>query len=176
MEGSVTEMHLTDDQIQEHLDGTSKLPASDLAHMESCPACRQAFEAYHLLFAELATVKEPEPSTAFADTVMQRLLMVSPAPDKVPFRWSGVAIAAAGWVMFAVAAVLTVILVDPEFVHKVTVGMRASIQAFEVALLSSAGSISTELNIKPLMLLFSVLTFSGVALLDRMIIILKRLP
>lgn len=174
MEGSVTEMHLADDQIQEHLDGRRKLPASDLAHPESCPACRQAFEAYRLLFADLATFKQPELSATFADTVMRRLLIVSPAPDRIPSRWSGVAITAAGWAMFAVAAVLTLTLADPEFVQKVTVGMRASIQSVEAALRNSAGSVTSELNTKPLMLLFSVLTFTGVALLDRVIIRLRR--
>ncbi len=76
--------------------------------------------------------------------------------------------------MFAVAAVLTLTLADPEFVQKVTVGMRASIQSVEAALRNSAGSVTSELNTKPLMLLFSVLTFTGVALLDRVIIRLRR--
>ena len=62
-------MHLSDEKIQEYLDGL--IPPDDpvQVHLENCPVCRQKLEHYRSLFGALDSQSEIFLSNDFADRV-----------------------------------------------------------------------------------------------------------
>jgi anti-sigma factor RsiW len=69
----VNAIHLTDEQLQAYLDGTLADADAVELHLETCPACRQALEAYRQLYVAIEEEAAPELSPDFVDRVMARL-------------------------------------------------------------------------------------------------------
>jgi len=80
-------MHLTSEQIQEFLDRglTPKEEAEVREHLSVCPLCLSEKEAWSLVFSELGSLSEFEPSPALSQQVMARL----PAREPVGARGRG---------------------------------------------------------------------------------------
>jgi hypothetical protein len=67
--------HLTDQEIQEYLDGNLSPREASLAekHIESCVFCQECFDRYQSLYAELKREEGFELSNDFAKSVVSRL-------------------------------------------------------------------------------------------------------
>lgn len=76
--------HLTDEEIQEYLDGS--LPPENVllsqTHLEICPFCRESLRQYQRLYVDLAGDEDFELSRDFAKSVTSKL----PAMANVPSR------------------------------------------------------------------------------------------
>ena len=77
--------HLTSEQIQEFLDqGLTPMEEAQVReHLSVCPGCRSEAEAWNVLFAELGSLPELEPGTAFS----QRVLGELPVPAQDARGW-----------------------------------------------------------------------------------------
>ncbi len=79
--------HLTEEQIQEYLDGSGDSDMKSLAaHLYLCPGCRKLYEEYQKLYLGLAKTEIPELSPGFPQKVMTKITSVRPEPEK-PSVW-----------------------------------------------------------------------------------------
>jgi len=75
--------HLTEEQIQAFLDGSSDQDSKSLAlHLYFCPDCRRTYEEYQKLYMGLAKAEIPDLPASFAEKVMSRIDSVNPEPEK----------------------------------------------------------------------------------------------
>jgi anti-sigma factor RsiW len=79
--------HLNDDQILEFLDGN--LPATEVTsieeHLEKCPACREAFKQYQILYKGLSRDEGFVLSKNFAKSVVSRIEAVPQEKPHINF-------------------------------------------------------------------------------------------
>ena len=71
--------HLTSEQIQEFLDRRLSQDEEALVqeHLSACPHCLAEVEAWNLVFSDLGSLEELEPSPAFSEGILSQL----PAPE-----------------------------------------------------------------------------------------------
>jgi hypothetical protein len=76
--------HLTDDDIQEYLDGnlSEEKTLSIQNHLKTCPTCRDALKQYQDLYVGLQDDKKFELSRGFAKSVLKKLPAESEARSK----------------------------------------------------------------------------------------------
>lgn len=56
------------------------------AHLDGCARCRSELEAWSLVFADLATLRDLGPAPGFAERVMEQVELPAPAPRRVVDR------------------------------------------------------------------------------------------
>lgn len=155
--------HLTDEQIQDYLDGKPSLSKSSLEeHLNTCAACSKTWGHYQNLYSELKREPGFKLSPNFAGTVITRIPQVAQA--RARFKFSDVFIGSVG-----IAAVLGVMIffidfsVITEFVTKFSFSsIKADLQGWLKNSLSS-------LNGGVLLIGSSVLTLLVTATLDRLL-------
>jgi len=75
--------HLTEEQIQEYLDGSGNQDNKALAtHLYLCAECRKLYEEYQRLYLGLAKTEIPELSPGFSGRVMAGIESESPEPER----------------------------------------------------------------------------------------------
>ena len=78
-------MHLQEEALQD----LAFLPeaewsAADQAHLQACDTCREALEAYQLIYAGLSDQADPEFSASFEADIIARLPELAPSAEPVP--------------------------------------------------------------------------------------------
>ena len=104
--------HLSDEQLNEFLDGALPAAALDAArlHLDGCGECQARLRAYEVVFASLSELPESPPGTDLAVSVMQAIGRARQAGATRPRRWlrlalAGQSAAALSLVAFAVPSV-----------------------------------------------------------------------
>ncbi len=69
----MTDRHLTEEQLQDYLDGALAESDPVIRHLDDCPRCRQALQSYRRLYDALELEPARELSPDFADKVVARL-------------------------------------------------------------------------------------------------------
>lgn len=86
-------LHLDDETLQALAAGRSDAAAR--AHLDGCPRCAEALDAYRVLFADLGALEDPAPDATFAAEVMARIdAAAAAAPARR--RWAPLAATLAG--------------------------------------------------------------------------------
>ena len=161
--------HLTDNQIQDILDGN--LAPSDplMAHLDECPRCRQALENYKLLCISLGDDLAPGLSPDFANKVMAQLPpQTAPADPEGPPRF----VIPDRMVVFATLAALlatAIYFLKPSVLAKLVGSWKPEINPADSQLMSRFGDFMSTLNISPGFLAMVVLTIVAIGLLDQII-------
>lgn len=99
--------HLTDEQLQDYLDGNTDKNSTVNVHLDSCPQCQKALHDYRALFTGLDTEPAFPLSADFADSVMDRLPDIefvpaeetSPVHDRIVL-FAGIALMLAAGIYF----------------------------------------------------------------------------
>ena len=78
-------MHFTEEALQD----LAFLPeaewnASDKAHLQACDACREALEAYQLIYTGLSDQADPEFSASFEANIIAQIPELAPSAEPVP--------------------------------------------------------------------------------------------
>ncbi len=165
----MSQAHLNDDQLQEYLDGYI-VPGDPLAdHLLHCPRCQKALSVYEGLYSALKQEPDCKLSPGFADTVMDRLPTIEPAVEtstenRFYFKDSLVMFLAAAAVIAA-----AIYFISPELLLKPFSSLSVPSSMPENKMLDDAGGFLSQLNISSLTIIFVVLTFAGIGIVDRII-------
>lgn len=164
--------HLTDDEIQDHLDGN--LPAKNRfiqEHLKTCQFCQKAVAEYKSLYLELKDEKGFKLSRNFAQSVISRI----PKQPAAKSRFSYVE--ALLVVLGIVAAGFTTIhLVDfRPLIQRITALPLPHFE-FVSAFFGSVTSLLQGLNINSSLIIFSALTLLIIKALDYIILHPKEKP
>jgi hypothetical protein len=119
----MTSLHLSERALQEAAELASLLPASQVAHLRSCPLCQGRVATYQHLLTAVAHLPPPTFSFDLSASVLAQLPRASPA---FPWVLSGVAALVLG-VVIAFLALFGGLLV-PVFQRLVT-GLGAELVA-----------------------------------------------
>jgi anti-sigma factor RsiW len=165
----VNQEHLTDEQLQDYLDGNISKSEPIAVHLENCPGCQQALRLYEGLRLGLEKEMATDLAPDFADAVMDRLpeklpTMVTTTPGRFQIRDS---------LVFFIAAVALIstglYFVGADSLLNLFSGGVSSPQISENRLLTDVGSYLSDLNISTMTILFAVLSFAGIGIIDRVI-------
>jgi len=158
--------HLTDEILQNILDGN--VPKSDptYLHLENCPHCQKTMEQYKTMCALLSEEVEDNLSPGFADSVMARLPEILPQRQKQPARQLTGIFAFAGLAMIIASLIY---FIKPEILIKTTGGLASSSSQTGNQLLGLLDGFCNALHISPLTLLFTILTIVAIGMVDRVI-------
>lgn len=165
----MTASHLTDQHLQDYLDGL--LPESNpvALHLQTCPRCQKALETYRLIYAELQTDTVPDLSPNFADAVMARLPQISPDSDAEPigrFRlrdsyvmFVAALVAIAAGIYFILPIIPGSVPAEPSFISHFSNNAYVKIVADFFANFSLSG----------ISVIFILLSLTGIAVIDRLV-------
>lgn len=165
----MSQRHLNDDQLQDYLDGYI-VPGEPLAdHLLHCPRCQRALSVYESLYSALKQEPESKLSPGFADAVMNRLPehvpVVEPAPESRFYLKDSL-------IMFFAAAVViaaSIYFITPDLFTKAFAGLSVPTSMPDNRIMDDAGSFLSQLNISTLSIIFVVLTFVGIGVVDKII-------
>lgn len=110
-------MHLTDEQLNEYLDGESRESVQIELHLASCVDCAARLEALEVLFTEIESLVEVTLSKSLTVPVMSEIYKPAPLPPSLNLAL----------VLQAVLAVVAVIIAAP-FVVQFASSYTSSIQ------------------------------------------------
>lgn len=170
----MNEIHITDEQLQAYLDGTLAKTDAMEAHLASCPHCRQALEVYRQLYTAIEEEAAPELSPDFADRVMARLPESEIAADAEEFV-RGFRLRDS---LVFIVAFIAVISAAMYFLNPVT--LFRSVEDVSAPSLADNTYLSaflkdlSGLHLDGSIVLFTVLTFLGIALIDRVLVHRRR--
>jgi anti-sigma factor RsiW len=170
----VNEIHATDEQLQAYLDGT--LAETDVveAHLASCPHCRQALEVYRQLYTAIEKEAAPELSPDFADRVLARLPESENIADAEEFaRGFRLRDSLVFIVAFIAAISGAVYFLKPMTLFRSVENVSTPSLADNTYLSAFLKDLS-GLHLDVSIILFTVLTFIGIALFDRVLVHRRR--
>ncbi len=78
----MNEYHLTDNEVQEYLDGTTPLSKFAEAHLEKCPTCISSVQAYRSLYEQIKSSDAQVIPDGFPDRVMEQVTVASAGKHK----------------------------------------------------------------------------------------------
>lgn len=157
----MNEKHLSDDQLQDYLDGNATTADFFKTHIESCSRCREALAAYQSLYEML---KEETPvflPENFADRIMPQL------PDGTSRRFAFDRLISVVFIG-TIAATAFYFLALSEWLRGIPIWSGLLDTAGSRGSVISHSSI-TLLNFDPLLLLSVVLTLISIGLIDHMV-------
>jgi hypothetical protein len=159
--------HLTDEEIQEYLDG-SLSPENELlfeTHLKICPHCQESLKQYQSLYAGLANDEGFDLPKSFAKSVISRL----PEEAKVKFRfnYANVILTILGII---IAVGITFYYVDLKPLGRVISNIFVPQYEFGSGLIVSIKSSLVNLNGSLSLLAFAGLTLLIIAALDRTLV------
>lgn len=151
--------HLSDEHIQEFLDGRAYDSAPLCRHLDACPSCRRAADEYRVLFGLLAAEPVYSPASDLVDCVLGKL------PEQRGFFTPLVR-------RFLIAAAAACVVVTPFFFIDARPllaslkGLAPAYTAAVSALFEPARIVLQRLNGNAPLLLFAALTFGFAAVAD----------
>jgi len=159
--------HLTDEEIQEYLDGN--LSPQDVSlfetHLKSCPHCHESLRQYQSLYAGLASDEGFKLSESFAKSVISKLSVeVKP---KSRFNYANVFLTILGIV---IALGITFYYVDLKSLGQAISRVLIPQYEFGSTFVASVKSFLMGLNGNLSLLAFAGLTLLIIAALDRVLV------
>lgn len=162
--------HLNDNQLQDFLDGNITETDPVAVHLETCPGCQKALAAYRGLYSAL----ENDPGIAlapdFAEAVISRL------PEKHPVEVPQQAVSRFhirdSMVMFIAAAAViaaAIYFISPDLLLKPFTSMPSAPSVSDSRIAQDVNGFLSRLNISYVMIVFTVMTFAGIGIVDRII-------
>jgi hypothetical protein len=164
----VSQAHLNDNQLQDYLDGNIKAGDPAVIHLETCPQCQKALAVYRGLYSVIEKTPEPQLAPDFAEAVMQRLPQKYPVT--APAENGGFRIKDS-LIMFIAAAVMIaagIYFIRPDLWLKSFSGLTAP-RIPQSQLLNDTTGFLSQINVSYLTIIFIVLTFAGIAIVDHII-------
>lgn len=165
--------HLTDDQLQQLLDGSLSNGKTIASHLGECAECQSALDSYKALYAGLKEEIDFSLSADFADSVIEKIpeLTDSPASPATIFKISD------GVIGFATIAALVAAAI--YFLDLLAIGTATRLWSIETfasatAILSVVKQFLSGFGLSPLMVLFAIVTISAIAIIDRIVVTMKR--
>lgn len=165
----MNEIHLTDDQLQAYLDGTLAETDAVEVHFASCPHCRQALEVYRQLYAAIEEEAAPELSPDFVDRVMTRLPESEFTADAEVFAGGFRLRDSLAFIVAIMAAIAAAVyFLNPVTLFRSVEDVSAPSLADNTYLSAFLKDLS-GLHLDVSIVLFTILTFLGIALIDRIL-------
>jgi predicted anti-sigma-YlaC factor YlaD len=162
-------MHLTDDHIQDYLDGNLATVDPVVLHLKECPDCQKAVEYYQALYQGLEADPGFALSSDFADNVVANLPPLE-SPDEAE-DFGGIRIR--DWVIWvtSIVAVLGAGLyfINPLSILNSLVGWIGRPGATEVDVFQGLSGVTNTIGINSTLIIFAVFTFIIIAVIDRVI-------
>ncbi len=158
--------HLTDEQLQDYLDGNLSKSDAAVIHIDSCPECRNALADYKAVFAGLETESEFSLSDSFATNVMDNLPDITFNPLEAPPKIRD------SYIMFAMLALMIgagLYFIDVIALVKPLIGWAETQDAVVVEKFSSLKEQASGSGKLPLIVLMTILTMGCIAGIDKLI-------
>ncbi len=166
--------HLTDRELQEFLDGTTLLSKAAERHVEQCPSCQASIEAYKSLYEQLRTADSPVIPDGFLNRVMGRVNSERVLVRKHDWFRSASVVGTAITLAGVTLGIVALRIFAPEVLLQIYSYVRTPFQIVDSALGSSTAYVLTEFNLKPEVILLTLITFGFIASVDRMVIWYRR--
>jgi hypothetical protein len=187
--------HLTDDQLQDFLDGNLSESDPQGRHLEICPHCQRALAHYKSLYSALATESEVSLSADFTQNILRRIAAESqtsaieskasvPALDQ---KRSSVPVAGdiassrfkirEGILLFAAIGVLTAItfwFTDPSILFRPLLDWMGVAKSADSQWLAQIRAFLKASQISPLLIVVSALTIIAIGGIDFVVSRLKN--
>ena len=160
--------HLTDEQLQDYLDGNIGQTDPAALHMDSCPVCRRALEQYKALYAGLESEPDFCLSADFADTVMANLpaedVIIIPTRHPIRIRESSIA-----FVVLAAMVATGIWFLNPVALFQSLSGWFHSSSAGASQQINTVETFLSGYGNLPLMIFFTALAIGVLGTLDKII-------
>lgn len=158
--------HLTDEEIQEYLDGNLSPQNASLfeRHLESCSFCKESLKQYQSLYVGLVNDEGFDLPKSFVKSVISRLQAEPEA--KSHFNYANIFLTILGII---IAVGITFYYLDLEPLGKAISNILLSQYEFGSALLVSIKSFLAGLNGNISLLALAGLTLLMIAALDRLV-------
>jgi len=166
----VSQDHLNDGQLQDYLDGNIAKADPVAGHLEVCPRCQKALAEYRSLYSALENDPGMALSPGFAEAVMSRLPekhpveAIQPAASRFQIKDSMVMFIAAAAVIAA-----AIYFISPDLLIKPFTSLPSPPPLSDNRIVSDVNGFLSHLNISSLMIVFIILTFAGIGVVDRII-------
>ncbi len=166
----MNERHLTDEQLQAYLDGTLDEAAEVETHLASCPRCRREVELYRQLYVAIERDDIPDLSPGFVERVMDRLPESTETADTEIIA-PGFRIRDSLVFIVAIIAMIAgaVYFIKPMTLFRSVDDVAAAPSLADNQFLSSFFKDLSGLHIDPSIIVFAVLTFVGIGVIDRIL-------
>jgi hypothetical protein len=165
----VSQNHLTDTQLQDYLDDNISKADPIAVHLNSCRHCQQALAVYKNLYT--AIEKDPgfDLSPAFAEAVINRLPNIQPVAESTDSARFHVKDSIVLFIAVAAAIAAAIYFINPEVLIKQLTGWMELPTLPENQILNEANGYFSQLNLGATTIIFAVLTFAGIGIIDRII-------
>jgi ABC-type multidrug transport system fused ATPase/permease subunit len=165
----VNEKHLTDDQLQEYLDGNLNDSDPCVRHLKSCPSCKRALDNYRTIYLALETEPAFGLSPEFVNNVMSRL-----PEEKTPAKKETRGRARIYERIIAFASIAAVMAAAFYFINPMTLIKSVfgwTDQSFSSGnqILNILSGYFSGLGLNPMMFLLTALTIITIAVIDYII-------
>jgi predicted anti-sigma-YlaC factor YlaD len=158
--------HLTDEEIQEYLDGNLS-PENELlfeTHLKICPHCQESLKQYQSLYVDLANDEGFDLPKSFAESVLSRLPAEPEA--KSHFKYASIF-----WTILGIITIgITFYYVDLKPLGRVISNIFVPQYEFGSELIVSIKNSLVSLNGNLSLLAFAGLTLLIIAALDRALV------
>ena len=159
--------HLTDDEMQEYLDGNLSLEnvLSVEKHLESCSFCKESLKQYKSLYVGLANDEGFDLPKSFAKSVISRLQAEPEA--KSHFNYANIFLTVLGII---IAVGITFYYLDLKPLGKAISNILLSQYEFGLAVAESLKVFLSGLNTNRGLLIFGVLALLVIITLDQFLV------
>lgn len=171
--------HLTDDQIQQLLDGSLTDANIVASHLDQCPKCQNEVANYQALFVGLKEEVDFSLSANFADTVLDNIpdLSATPVASASPVFSTPIIKFSDG--LIGLSAITIMVAVALYFLDLLAIGTATRLWGLEMltsgtAVLNVVKQFLSGYGINPLMVLFIVVTLSAIVVIDRIVVGIKK--
>ncbi|MCP4568892.1 MAG: hypothetical protein GY841_15055 [FCB group bacterium] len=161
--------HLTDNQLQEILDGNIASNDPQMVHLDDCIQCREALAFYKTLGAELSQEIEVDLSADFADQVMTQLPPeIAPATTR-PYPRFIIRDRMVVFAAFAAFLATAIYFLKPATLLKAFGGLKPAVDPSNSQWLSTISDYFSAWNINPVMVVMAALAIITIGVLDQII-------
>ncbi len=161
--------HLTDEEIQNYLDGNTPQQANQVeSHLKICLHCQNLFNEYQALFTELKQEPQFQLPEQFADVIMKKLPFAYKTrllPSLVKNVLLGI-----GFLWLTIIVISIAYLIDSKPWEELRNQSSHLISDLQTIFFVSINRMLSDLIGKPYLLLFAGLTLLTIAIIDRLII------
>jgi hypothetical protein len=165
----VNQDHLSDSQLQDYLDGNFAENDPVALHLNDCNDCQRALAIYRSLYSAIEKIPEPELSPDFADTVMRVLPEKLPDVEALSQGRFGIRDSMVMFIGAAAVIAAAIFFINPDLFVKAFSGLSVSAKTADIKLLDEVNGWLSNFNFSYVMVIFVILTFAGIGLVDRLI-------
>jgi hypothetical protein len=166
----MNENHLTEEEIQEYLDGNPSTSAVDIQnHLESCERCSHAMAQYRALYGQLTAEPGYKLSKNFAQSIISKLDAAESSPFSFPL--TEIIIIVVGVIIALAAAVY---FVDMKPLLQSFAKISFPRLGLNTSLFTPVKNLLNDLNGSLILIPFAGLALLSVALIDRFVHKLKN--